>query len=163
MFNLDNEGISFGEEEIKAPGADDISISTDDEKKKEEPAEEPKEEPKKEEAKEEKKIESNFDVETPSDEKKEEPSTDNEDEDDLDLSDLFADIEDAKDAGEDSAKILGEVAAAGGTISPDQIKDLEAQLATQKDINTRLSGQVKKLMNDSVDMSYKNAELEAFG
>jgi len=86
-----------------------------------------------------------------------------EDEDDLDLSDLFADLEDASASNEESQKILDDAAAAGGTISPDQIKELEAQLSIQKDINTKLSGQVKKLMNDSVDMSYKNAELEAFG
>ena len=146
-----NDGLLFGEEDKKSEDkVSDITIPSDDDKK-ETVVEEKKEEVVTESKPEDKEVSD-----------KETEGT-KEDEDDLDLSELFADLEEASDANDESKKILDDATAAGGTISPDQIKELEAQLAIQKDINTKLSGQVKKLMNDSVDMSYKNAELEAFG
>lgn len=162
MPNPNNDGILFWEKD-KAPvevKSSDITLSSDD--KKDAPVEDKKEE----------KVEVETKVEDTSkddDSNKKEPepakeeSKTEEDSEDLDLSDLFADLEDASSANDESKKILDDVTAWGGTITPEQVKELEAQLAIQKDINTKLSGQVKKLMNDSVDMSYKNAELEAFG
>lgn len=162
MPNPNNDGILFWEEDttpIEAK-ASDITLASDD--KKDAPVEDKKEE----------KVETETKVEdTPkdNDSNKKEPEPTKEeaktedDSDDLDLSDLFADLEDASDANDESKKILDDVSAWNGTITPEQVKELEAQIAIQKDINTKLSGQVKKLMNDSVDMSYKNAELEAFG
>lgn len=162
MPNPINDGMTFWEEDASPVEvtASDISLASDD--KKDTPVEDKKEE----------KVEVESKTEdTPADDDsnkkepeptKEEPKTED-DSDDLDLSDLFADLEDASDANDESKKILDNVAAWGGTITPEQVKELEAQIAIQKDINTKLTGQVKKLMNDSVDMSYKNAELEAFG
>ncbi len=162
MPNQNNDGMTFWEEDASPVETkeSDITLPTDD--KKDTPVEDKKEEKTEVEAKVE---------DTPADDDsnkkepepaKEEPKTEDET-DDLDLSDLFADLEDASDANDESKKILDNVAAWGGTITPEQVKELEAQIAIQKDINTKLTGQVKKLMNDSVDMSYKNAELEAFG
>lgn len=48
-------------------------------------------------------------------------------------------------------------------MTPEQIADLQAQLAIQKEINDKNSKVIKNLMTQSVDMTYKNAELEAFG
>lgn len=48
-------------------------------------------------------------------------------------------------------------------MTPEQIADLQAQLAIQKEINDKNSKMIKSLMTQSVDMTYKNAELEAFG
>jgi len=160
MPNPNNDSILFWEEDptpVEAK-ASDITLASDD--KEDTPVENKKEE----------KVEAETKTEdTPMDDdsNKKEPEAKEEakveEEDDLDLSDLFADLEDASDANDESKKILDNVAAWGGTITPEQVKELEAQIAIQKDINTKLTGQVKKLMNDSVDMSYKNAELEAFG
>ncbi len=146
-----NDGLVFWEEDSTNPEANPSDITMPENDKKEDTAED--------------KEESTPEVveKTESTETQKDSEATTEDEDDLDLSDLFADLEDASASNEESQKILDDAAAAGGTISPDQIKELEAQLSIQKDINTKLSGQVKKLMNDSVDMSYKNAELEAFG
>lgn len=152
-MDFDND-ILLSSEEDKNINAD-ISIWTDDEEKKEVPKEEP-----------EKKVE---DTSANGTEKKEteEPSKVDEkktedDEDDLDLSDLFADIEDANTAVDDSKKILDNIDQ-NGWISKEQVTELQAQLSTLKEINDKQSKQIKKLMNDSVDISYKNAELEAFG
>jgi hypothetical protein len=160
MPNPNNDGMTFWEEDptpVEAK-ASDITLSSDD--KEDTPVEDKKEEKVEAEPKTE-----DTPKEEPSDKKEDTPKEEAkvEEEDDLDLSDLFADLEDASDANDESKKILDNVAAWGGTITPEQVKELEAQIAIQKDINTKLTGQVKKLMNDSVDMSYKNAELEAFG
>lgn len=147
--------------------SDDITLPTEDkeDKKEDAPADEKKEvkgdEPKPEDAKpqdpkpEDKKEEAPKEELKPEDKKEEDP-------DDLDLSDLFADLDDAKEAGDKSKEII-DAAAAAWTMTPEQIADLQAQLAIQKEINDKNSKMIKSLMTQSVDMTYKNAELEAFG
>lgn len=150
--------------EVDAPAADkveaDITISSDDKKedvpeKKEEKAEESKSEDKTED-----KV-TETSKEEPKEEPKQEDKTDD-DSEDLDLSDLFADLDDTKNAIDDSKKILDDATAAG-TITPEQVKELQTQIAILRDINDKNEKTIKKLLNDSVDMTYKNAELEAFG
>lgn len=160
MPNPNNDGILFWEED-KSPAevkASDITLSSDD--KKDAPVEDKKEE----------KVEAETKVEDtpkeePSDKKEDAPKEESkaeEDAEDLDLSDLFADLDDTKSAIDDSKKIIDDITASG-TISPDQAKELQAQNAILRDINDKNEKTIKRLLNDSVDISYKNAELEAFG
>jgi hypothetical protein len=161
MPNQNNDGILFWEEDptpVEAK-ASDITLSSDD--KKDAPVEEDKKEEKVEaEAKTE-------DAPKTEDSDKKEPevkeeSKAEENAEDLDLSDLFADLDDTKSAIDDSWKILDD-AAASGSMSPEQIKELQAQVWILRDINDKNEKTIKRLLNDSVDISYKNAELEAFG
>ena len=154
-----NDGILFGEEDKKSDDkVADITIPEDD--KKDTPVEDKKEE----------KVEAEPKAEEtpkdePSDKKEDTPKEESkaeEDAEDLDLSDLFADLDDTKSAIDDSKKILDDVSASG-TITPDQAKELQAQNAILRDINDKNEKTIKRLLNDSVDISYKNAELEAFG
>ena len=163
-----NDGMSFWEEDSSPEViASDISISTDDKKREADAPALVEEEKKPESLKaDDKADEPTKETETPSESKKEEAEDKaeaaEEASEDLDLSDLFADLEDASNATEESKKILDDVAASG-TITPDQAKELQTQNTVLQEINAKNSALIKKMMNDSVDMSYRNAELEAFG
>lgn len=160
MPNPINDGMTFWEEDASPVEvtASDISLASDD--KKDTPVEDKKEdkvdaEPKAEE----------IPKDEPSDKKEDTPKEESkaeEDAEDLDLSDLFADLDDTKTAIDDSKKILDD-AAASGSMSPEQVKELQASNAILRDINDKNEKTIKRLLNDSVDISYKNAELEAFG
>ena len=154
-----NDGLLFGEEDKKSEDkVSDITLPADD--KKDTPVEDKKEEkvdaePKAEETP----------KEEPSDKKEDTPKEESkaeEDAEDLDLSDLFADLDDTKSAIDDSQKIIDDITASG-TITPEQAKELQSQNAILRDINDKNEKTIKRLLNDSVDMTYKNAELEAFG
>ena len=154
-----NDGMTFWEEDKKPEDTgSDISLPSDD--KKDAPVEEKKED----------KVDAEHKAEEtpkeePSDKKEDTPKEESkaeEDAEDLDLSDLFADLDDTKAAIDDSKKILDD-AAASGSISPEQVKELQASNAILRDINDKNEKTIKRLLNDSVEISYKNAELEAFG
>jgi hypothetical protein len=84
---------------------------------------------------------------------KEDETKSEEDQEDLDLTDLFKDLDSELEVSNES---LDKIEAS------DQWSDMSSEIWLLRDSLKRMEDQIKKLNNSNADLKFKNAELEAF-